>query len=82
VFPVFSERVDHRDIRTVRGRLVGEDRWGQLKAGERWRYVTFLDGDAVGYWPVPPEQATVLDRVINSACFPGHPEDTSNGADQ
>jgi hypothetical protein len=68
-FPVFSEHVEERDVRTPIGRLVGKDRWGYLKSGERWRYVTFSGGDAVGYRPTHPKEASLLDQVINSACL-------------
>jgi hypothetical protein len=66
--PIFSERNEERDIRTSEGSLVGEERWGYLN-GERWRYVRFSRGDAVGYRPARPREASMLDQVIGSACF-------------
>jgi hypothetical protein len=68
-FPVFSEHVEERNIRTSKERLVGTDRWGYLKSGERWRYVRFSSGDAAGYGPTPPKEASMLDQVVGSACL-------------
>lgn len=68
-FPVFSEHVEERDVRTPKGRRVGTDRWGYLDSGERWRYVRFAWRDAVGYWPTDLKKASFLDQVISSACF-------------
>jgi hypothetical protein len=68
-FPVFSERVEEQPIRDRNGQVIGKDRWGYLKSGERWRYVTFLAGDALGYRPYAPEQAHLFDQIISSACI-------------
>jgi hypothetical protein len=68
--PVFSEHVEKRYIRDSTGRVFGTDSWGYLHTGERWRYIRFSTGDAVGYEPTPPNQADQLDRLVNSACFP------------
>ncbi|MFI5098342.1 MAG: hypothetical protein ACHQT6_10250 [Candidatus Acidiferrales bacterium] len=68
-YPVFSEHVEERSIRGAKGRIFGTDRWGYLQSGERWRYVKFSTGDAVGYEPTSPKQADLLDQVVNSACF-------------
>jgi hypothetical protein len=68
-FPIFSEHVEVRAIRTPKGRAVGEDHWGYLKSGERWRYVKFSWGDVVGYRPANPQEAGLLDQVIDSACI-------------
>jgi hypothetical protein len=67
-YPAFSKRVETREIRDAAGRLWGTDRWGVLPSGERWRFVTFSTGDAVGYDPVPPNEAALLDRLVDSAC--------------
>jgi hypothetical protein len=69
-YPMFSKHSEKRIIRDTAGRSFGTDRWGYLHTGERWRYVTFSTGDAVGYKPSSPRAANVLDQVINSACFP------------
>jgi len=68
-YPVFSKHVEERNIRTSTERVFGTDRWGYLQSGERWRYVRFSSGDAVGYEPTLPKQASMLDQVIGSACF-------------
>jgi hypothetical protein len=68
-FPIFSKHIEERIIRDTTGRNFGTDQWGYLQTGERWRYVKFSTGDAVGYEPRPPEEANLLDQVINSACF-------------
>jgi len=67
-YPIFSEHVEARNIRDAKGLTFGTDRWGYLQSGERWRYVTFSNGGAAGYEPTPPEQARLLDQVVNSAC--------------
>ena len=68
-YPVFSEQIEERNIRDETGRNFGTDRWGYLQSGERWRYVRFSTGDAVGYEPTFPKQASLLDQVVYSACF-------------
>jgi hypothetical protein len=67
-FPVFSEYSEVREVRTSKGRAVGEEHWGYL-SGERWRYVRFSWGDVVGYRPTSRKEAGLLDQVINSACI-------------
>jgi hypothetical protein len=67
-FPVFSEHVEGRDVRIPSGQRIGKDSWGYLKSGGRCRYVRFSSGDAVGYRPVQPREASMLDKVISSAC--------------
>jgi len=68
-YPIFSKRIEERTIHDKTGRSFGTDQWGYLQNGERWRYVKFSTGDAVGYEPTPPKQANLLDEVVNSACF-------------
>jgi hypothetical protein len=87
-YPVFSDRVDpalasgplgspngyqERDVRNVHGRVVGQDRWGHFKKGERWRLVKFVSGERVGYPPTPDNEAQLFDQIISSACFPPAP---------
>lgn len=67
-FPLFSRHVGEREVRFADGRVAGGDRWGELKSGERWRYVTFHSGDAAGYRPVPLGDARWFDQVLGSAC--------------
>jgi hypothetical protein len=69
VLPVFSRRVYARSTHSGKERVVGMDRWGYRKGGERWRYVAFSSGDAVGYLPTPLKVAGLLDQVISSACL-------------
>jgi hypothetical protein len=66
--PVFSEHVEKRDIYGSQGNRIGDDRWGYLKSGERWRYIKFVWGDEVGYRATRIDKAKVLDQVITSAC--------------
>ena len=66
--PVFSRRVYAKSTHSGKERAVGMDRWGYRKGGERWRYVAFSRGDAVGYLPTPLKEAGLLDQVISSAC--------------
>ena len=68
-YPIFSKHIEERTVRDTTGRSLGMDQWGYLQTGERWRYVKFSIGDAVGYEPRPPKEANLLDQVINSACF-------------
>jgi hypothetical protein len=72
--PVFSKVVKQRDIHNSGGALVGRDRWGYLKDGERWRYVTFSNGDAVGYPATGSKEATLFDEIISSACSSTDPQ--------
>jgi hypothetical protein len=67
--PVFSRPVYTRSIQSGKERAVGTDRWGYRKGGERWRYVAFSGGDAVGYLPTLLKEAGLLDQVISSACL-------------
>jgi hypothetical protein len=68
-YPTFSKQVGERTMRDAKGRNFGSDRWGYLQSGERWRYVKFATGDRVGYEPLPPRQADLLDQIVSSACF-------------
>jgi hypothetical protein len=68
-FPVMSEKTGTRNVTNTLRATVGTDTWGYLEDGERWRYVTFRTGTAVGYRPLPPAQADALDQILSSACF-------------
>jgi hypothetical protein len=68
-YPTFSKTVGERTVQDTKGRNFGTDRWGYLQDGERWRYVKFTTGDRVGYEPLSPKQADLLDQVVNSACL-------------
>ena len=71
-----SNPVGERQIRSTNGIIVGEDRWGYLNDGDRWRYVRFFIGDAVGYQPVSPRQAALFDQIISSACVSPGPQNS------
>ena len=66
----FSRHVDERNRAAAKGRPVGTDKWGYLNNGERWRYVAFSSGDAVGYRPASLREAILFDQLISSACRP------------
>ena len=66
--PVLSENMGEREVLTTAGQPIGEDRWGYLNSGERWRYVIFKSGDAAAYRPLSLSQASSLDRIISTAC--------------
>jgi len=87
-WPVFSKHIDpalasgplaspegyeERDVRNVYGRVVGKDRWGDWKRGERWRFVEFGLREEAGYLPTPLKEAQLLDQVISTACFSAAP---------
>lgn len=65
----FSAHEHRREVRTSDGRKIGEDHWGYLTTGERWRYLRFIRGGEDGYRPMLPKYADLLDKVINSACL-------------
>lgn len=66
--PALSDHSGEREVLNTRGTQVGTDRWGYLSTGHRWRLVTFPSGDAVGYRPVSPKEASLFDQIISSAC--------------
>lgn len=66
----FSSHAERRRILDDQGRPVGEDYWGYLSSGERWRQVRLFKGGVVAkYGFVSKEQAELFDRVIDSVCF-------------
>jgi hypothetical protein len=68
-FSAHSVHVYQSAIRTSDGRKIGEDHWGYLKTGERWRYLRFTREEEDGYRPMLPKYADLLDKVISSACL-------------
>jgi hypothetical protein len=68
-FSAHSVHVYQSAIRTSHGRKIGEDHWGYLKTGERWRYLRFTRGEEDGYRPMLPKYADLLDNVLSSACL-------------
>lgn len=79
-YPIFSKNVEERTVQDSKGRNFGTDRWGYLQTGERWRYVKFTTTDRVGYGPLSPSQADLLDQVVNSACLLPAPQTTQETA--
>jgi hypothetical protein len=68
----FSAHVEKRIVFNDKGRPIGEDEWGYLASGERWRRVTFGGGDVAAYDLAGEKVAELFDRVINSACLSLH----------
>jgi hypothetical protein len=68
-FAAHSAHAYQTTIRTSHGRKIGEDHWGYLKTGERWRYLKFTRAEEDGYRPMPPKYADLLDNVLSSACL-------------
>lgn len=66
---VFSVRVESRSVFNDKGQVIGEDSWGYLSSGERWRNIHFRGRVAVKYGLVSESDARLFDRVINSACI-------------
>lgn len=65
---VFSTHVENRTVYDDKGVPIGEDNWGYLRSGERWRKVQFRGRVAARYGLVDRLEAKLFDRVINSAC--------------
>jgi hypothetical protein len=66
----FLERIEKRNIMDETGHPIGEDYWGYLKTGERWRRVWLFKGGILAkYGFVDKNDAETFDRVIESACF-------------
>ena len=61
-------RVERREIREDVGHRIGEDSWGYLDRGQRWRRVLFRGGIVASYAPVNEQDAELFDQVIDSAC--------------
>jgi hypothetical protein len=67
---IFLEHLEKRTIVDETGHPVGEDYWGYLKSGERWRRVWLFKGGILAkYGFVDKNDAETLDRVIESACL-------------
>jgi hypothetical protein len=72
-WPVFSEHMEERDVRNIYGNVLGKERWGYFKTGDRWRLIKFAGKEEVGYPPMPLKEAQLFDQVISSACFSAAP---------
>ncbi len=66
---IFSKHVEKRRIVDDKGKSLGEDEWGYLDSGERWRRVRFPGGGTAKYGFVNENEAALFDQVINSVCF-------------
>jgi len=62
-----------RDVRDVHGDVVGKDRWGYVRNGDRWRLVKSFGGEEAGYPPTPEKEARLFDQIISSACYSPRP---------
>ncbi|HME57872.1 MAG TPA: hypothetical protein VKF63_06005, partial [Terracidiphilus sp.] len=55
------------------GGVIGTDTWGRLSNNKMWRHMAIgLEG--ARYQDVNPENATLFDRIINSACWIEYPK--------
>jgi len=70
---IFSSHVEKRSIFDDKGLAIGEDSWGYLSSGERWRKVQFRGMVGAKYSLVNESEAELFDRVINSACVSAAP---------
>jgi hypothetical protein len=68
-FPVLSEHAEERDVLSSEWGKFGEDRWGYLSSGERWRQVRFRGGIFAKYGLVDKKAAELFDQIIHSACI-------------
>ncbi len=64
----FLKRIERRPIFDDKGKPIGEDKWGYLDTGERWRSVRFSGIGTAKYGLVDRQAAEIFDRVINSVC--------------
>jgi hypothetical protein len=64
-----SIHVEKRIIVDDKRRPVGEDDWGYLGTGERWRRVRFQGWVTAEYGFVNKKDAELFDQVINSSCL-------------
>jgi hypothetical protein len=71
----FAKHSEKRSIVDYAGQPIGEDYWGYLNTGERWRQVRLFKGGVVAkYGFVRKKEAELFDRVISSACLLPKPE--------
>ncbi|MGB6974758.1 MAG: hypothetical protein WBD67_08765 [Terracidiphilus sp.] len=60
-------------VRGSEGGVIGADTWGRLRNGKTWRQMAIV-GEGARYRGVSPENGTLFDRIINSACWIPYPE--------
>jgi len=66
----FSEHEEQREIHDAEGRVVGREKWGYLKTGERWRRVHFRrESVTAEYGFTKRKSAERFDQIIGSVCF-------------
>ncbi len=66
---VFSNHVEKRSIFDDKGEPIGEDDWGYLDSGERWRRIQLRGRGVAKYNFVNEKEAELFDRVISSVCL-------------
>ena len=67
---IISDHVEKRSMLDYAGRPIGENYWGYLSTGERWRQARFFKGGVVAkYGLVNEKEAELFDRVISSVCL-------------
>ena len=66
---VFSEHVEKRNVFDTQGQLMGEDSWGYLSSGERWRRMRLRGFVYANYDFADESDSAAFDRIINSACL-------------
>jgi|GEM_PF-5907739 len=67
---LLSDHVDERRVFDDQGHPIGDDYWGYLKSGERWRRVRLFKGGVVAkYGLVNEKDARLFDRVISTGCL-------------
>ena len=59
-----------RQVKTVRGEVIGLDSWGTLKNGRRWRQMSILSEGSI-YRDASPEDAVAFDQIVNAVCTTG-----------
>ena len=70
-----ANHVKKRRVFDDNGNPIGEDSWGYLINGDRWRRVRLIGRLEVSYSSVRERDAVLFDEVINSTCrlFPTSP---------
>lgn len=63
-----------RNITGEHGSTFGEDSWGSLKDGGKWRQTAFAGEGGARYVNAQPDDAGVFDRIIDSACVAPYPK--------
>jgi hypothetical protein len=66
---VISEGIEKRDILDSRRQVVGEDQWGHLHSGERWRRIRLRGSVYAHYGFASESDSAVFDRIMSSACL-------------